>query len=100
MLRMLKNRVLRKITGPKRKEITRQLHRISLSGASRFSFLNKYDLGDGINKNTLSGACSMLGWKCEIHTMFWERKREGKRTLGRIRQRKEYRTTLGQDRGK
>jgi hypothetical protein len=34
MLRVLKNRVLRKINGPKRKEITRQLHRIALSGAS------------------------------------------------------------------
>jgi hypothetical protein len=33
-LRVLKNRVLRKITGPKRKEIAGQLHRIALSGAS------------------------------------------------------------------
>jgi hypothetical protein len=74
MLRVLKNRVLRKITGPNRKEITRQLHRISLSGASQFSFLNKYYLGDGINKNTLSGVCSLLWWKCEMHTMFWVRK--------------------------
>jgi len=34
MLRVLKNRMLMKIIGPKRKEITRQLHRIALSGAS------------------------------------------------------------------
>jgi hypothetical protein len=34
MLRVLKNRVLRKITEHRRKEITRQLHRIALSGAS------------------------------------------------------------------
>jgi len=34
MLRVLKKRVLKKITGPKRKEITRQLNRIALSGAS------------------------------------------------------------------
>jgi hypothetical protein len=30
MLKVLKNRVLRKVTEPRRKEITRQLHRIAL----------------------------------------------------------------------
>jgi len=56
-------------------------------------------LVDGIKKNTLSGASSMLWWKCKMHTIFWVGKQEGRRALGRTRQREEYRTTLGQDRG-
>ena len=95
MLRVLKNRVLRKITGPKSKEIKdnyTELH---------YQELPDFDSSTNIiwvmeSRNTLSGACSMLWWKCEMHTM----KQEGKRTLGRTRQREEHRTTLGQDRGK
>jgi len=41
----------------------------------------------------------MLWQKFEMHTIFWVGKQEGKRTLGRTRQRDDYRATLGQHRG-
>ena len=55
------NRVLRRIFGPKRDEVTgewRKLHNVELK---RSAFLTQYCSGDKIEKNEMGGACSMYG---------------------------------------
>jgi hypothetical protein len=57
-LRVFENRVLRRIFGPKRDEVTgewRRLHNEELND------ITKYCSGDQIKKNEVGGACSMYG---------------------------------------
>jgi len=58
-LRVFENRVLRRIFGPKRDEVTREwrkLHNEELN-----DLLTQYCLGDKIEKNEVGGACMMNG---------------------------------------
>jgi hypothetical protein len=57
-LRVFENRVLRRIFGPKRDEVTgdwRRLHKEELND------ITKYYSGDQIEKNEVGGACSTYG---------------------------------------
>jgi hypothetical protein len=59
-LRVFENRVLRRIFGPKRDEITsewRRLHNEELNDL----YSTKYYSGDQMNKNDVGGACSTYG---------------------------------------
>jgi len=59
MLRVFENRVLRRIFGPKRDEVTgewRKLHNEELN-----NLLTQYCSGDKIKKNEMGGACSAYG---------------------------------------
>jgi hypothetical protein len=59
-LRVFENRVLRKIFGPKKDEVTRKcrgLHNELL----RSALLTEYCLGDQIRKNEMGGTCSTFG---------------------------------------
>jgi len=60
-LRVFENRVLRRIFGPKRDEVTggwRKLHNNELSDLHSFT---KYYSSDQIEKNEMGGACSRYG---------------------------------------
>jgi len=64
------NRVLRKIFGPKRDEVTGRWGRLHNTELYDVSF-TKYYLGDKI-KNKMGRACSTYGeGKGEVHTGFW-----------------------------
>jgi hypothetical protein len=59
-LRVLGNRVLRKIFRPKRKEVTREWRRLHNEGLHvLYLLLTKYYSGDQIGKNEMGGACGM-----------------------------------------
>jgi hypothetical protein len=58
-LRMLENRLLRKIFGPKRDKVT-GLEGIALEGSSKYVLHTKYYPGDQI-KNKLDRACGTYG---------------------------------------
>jgi hypothetical protein len=78
-LRVFENRVLRRVFGPKRGEVTgewRKLHCI----------LTQYCAGGKIEKNKMSGACGAYGGGERVHRVLVG-KPEGKRPLGRPRRR-------------
>jgi hypothetical protein len=61
-LRVLENRVLRKIFRPKRNEVTGEWRRLHNEGLyDLYLLLTKYYSGDQIEKNEMSGACGMYG---------------------------------------
>ena len=64
-LRVFENRVLRRIFGPKRNEVTewRKLHNEELN--------DLYSSGDQIEKKEMSGACSTYGGEEKVHMGFW-----------------------------
>ena len=55
-LRVFDNRVLRRIFGPKRDEVTGEWRRLHYE-----ELLTKYDSGDKIEKNVRGGACGAYG---------------------------------------
>jgi hypothetical protein len=57
-LRVFENRVLRRIFGPKRNEITGEWRRLH---NEEHVLITKYYLGDQIKKNEVGGACSTYG---------------------------------------
>jgi len=70
-LRMIENRVLRRLFGPKRDEVTgewRKLHNEELNGlhCSHNSFR-----GDQIEKNYMGGACSTYGGEERCKGFLW-----------------------------
>jgi hypothetical protein len=79
-LRVFKNRVLRRIFGPKRDELTgewRKLHNEKLNDL----LLTHYCAGDKIDKNDMGGACIVYGGRGVYRVLVG--KHEGKRPLGR-----------------
>ena len=63
---MFENRVLRKIFGPKRYEVTKEWKMLN----DQYSSPNTIYSGDQI-KNEMDGPCSMYGGEGEVHTGFW-----------------------------
>ena len=85
-LRVSENRVLRRIFGPKRDEVTgewRKLHNEELSDCTP---LPQYCPGDKIEKNEMGGALACMGERRGIYRVLVG-KPEGKRPLGRPRRR-------------
>ena len=79
MLRVFENRVLRRIFGPRRDEVTgewRKLHNEELN--------DLYSSGDQIEKNEMGGACSTYGGERGAYRVLVG-KYEGRRALGRPR---------------
>jgi len=77
-LRVFENRVLRRVFGPKREEVTvewRKLHNEELT---------QYCSGDKIDKNEMGGSCNMHGERRGAYRELVLRP-EGKRPLGRPR---------------
>ena len=83
-LRVFENRVLRRIFGPRRDEVTwewRKLHNKELHGLVH---LTQYCLGHKIEKNEIGWACSTYGGEKRLYRVLVG-KPEGKRPLGRPR---------------
>ena len=79
MLRVLKNRVLRRIFGPERSEVREKWSKLkSLIVCTPHQIL----LGGKIEKNETNGACNTYGLRRGAHRL-WVGKPEGKRPLGR-----------------
>jgi hypothetical protein len=82
-LRVFENRVLRRIFGPKRDEVTGEWRKLHKEGSV---LLTQYFSGDKIEKNEMGGACSAdLGGRGVSRGLV--EKTEGKRPLGRPRRR-------------
>jgi hypothetical protein len=67
---VFENRVLIKMSGPKRDEVTggwRKLHNEELNNL----YFARYYYGDKIKVDEMSGACSTLG-RVEILQIFWK----------------------------
>jgi hypothetical protein len=79
-LRAFENRVLRRIFGPKWVEVKGEWRKDIM----RSLLLTTYYLGGQIEKNELSGACSMYGETIIVYRILVG-KSEGKRPLGRPR---------------
>ena len=74
-LRKLENRVLRRILGPKREEVTGEWRKLHNDELHDLYFLTKYCSGDQIEKNGMGWACSTRGR--EVNTRFlWGNLRE------------------------
>jgi len=58
-LRVFEKRVLRKIFGPKKDEVTEGGRRLHSKGLNDLYWLTKYYSGDQIKKNEMVGACSV-----------------------------------------
>jgi hypothetical protein len=72
-LRVLENRVLSRIFGPKRDEVTGEWRRLHNEELYDLYSLTKYYLGDQIEKNEMGGAYSMYGGhKRFIQDFGWE----------------------------
>ena len=81
-LRVFENRLLRRVFGPRRDEVTgewRKLHN------EKF-FLTEYRSGDKIEKKETAGHVARMGEERDIYRIFVG-KPEGKRPLGRPRRR-------------
>jgi len=92
-LRMFENRVLSRIFGPKRDEVTGEWRRLHNEELYDLYSLTKYYLGDKIEKNGMGGAYSTYGGhqRCVQGLVG---KPEGKRPLGRPRHRWEDTTKV------
>jgi polynucleotide 5'-kinase involved in rRNA processing len=69
-LRVFENKMLRRIFGPKRDEVTeewRKLHNEELSDLCSSPNI----FGVKIKKNEMGGACSTYGGRGEVHKRFW-----------------------------
>ena len=60
-LLVFENRVLRRIFGPKRDEITKELRELHNEQLNHLVSSHKYFSGDKIEKNEMGGACSAYG---------------------------------------
>jgi len=60
-LRVFENRVLRRIFGPKRDEITGEWRKLHNEELNNLYSITQYCAGDEINKNETAGACSAYG---------------------------------------
>jgi hypothetical protein len=90
-LRVFENRVLRRIFGPKKDEVTGEWRR--LHNKELYDALTKYHSGDERKRNETGGACSAYGGekKC-IQTLLGSP--EGSRRLERPRRRREDNITM------
>jgi len=79
MLRVFENRVLRRIFGPKRDEVTGYVNDL---------YSSPVFFGDKIEKNEMGGACSAYGEGRGVYRVLVG-KPEGKRPLGRPRRGRE-----------
>ena len=68
-LRIFENRVLRRIFGPKRDEVTREWRKLHNKELNYLS--TQYCSGDKIEKNEMGRACSAYGGRGESYTRFW-----------------------------
>jgi hypothetical protein len=82
-LRVFENRVLRRIFGPKRDEVTREWRRLH-SEELYDVFITHYYAGDKIDKNEMGGDCSSDGEGRGVYRVLVG-KPEGKRSLERPR---------------
>jgi hypothetical protein len=83
-LRVFENRVLRRIFGSKRDEVTggwRKLHNEELHNFAKYNYEN-----DQVKDDCMGRACSTKGWRRRMHIGYWwESQKE--RGLGRTRRR-------------
>ena len=85
---LFENRVLRRIFGPKRDEVTgewRKLHSVKL----QWLLLTRYCYNEKIRENEMGGAWK-THWEKRNADRVLVQEQEGKRTLGRSRRRWEY----------
>jgi len=58
-LTVFENRVMRRISGPKRDEVKRECRKLHNEKLTLSVFLTQYCSGDKIEKNERDGACNM-----------------------------------------
>jgi hypothetical protein len=68
-LRVFKDRVLRKIFGPKREELMGEWRR--LHDEELYDSYTTPNIIRGIKSRRMKGACSTYGERVEVHTGFW-----------------------------
>jgi hypothetical protein len=82
-LRVFENRMLRRIFGPKRDEVTGEW-RQRTEELNDLSVLTHYGVDDKIENNEMGRACSAVGGGRDVYSV-WVGKLEGKRSPGRPR---------------
>jgi hypothetical protein len=70
-LMVFENRVIRRIFGPKRDEVTREWRKLHNEEVILSVSLTQYCSGDKIEKNEGDGACSMYWRRVEEYAEFW-----------------------------
>jgi hypothetical protein len=82
-LRVCENRLLRRLFGPQRDEVTGEWRRLNNEELNDL-YYTKYYLGDQIKKKEMGGACSTYGERRGAFIVLVG-KPEGKRPIGRPR---------------